>query len=85
MLRGHGLLRETDNKHFQDKCIKKYPKLNKDFIFLINGFNVRNTEIGALIGMSQLKKLDQNVIKRQRNFELFLSLLNPKYFLLILE
>ena len=64
MLRGHGLLRESDSKEFQEHNIKKFPELNKDFIFLLNGFNVRNNEIGALLGISQLKKLDKNIIKR---------------------
>ena len=29
MLRGHGLLRESDSKEFQEHNIKKFPELNK--------------------------------------------------------
>ena len=38
------------------KYYKKYSDLNKDFIFTYPGFNVRNTEIGGLLGLSQLKE-----------------------------
>ncbi len=36
-----------------------------------------NAEINAVIGRSQLKRLDDNNRKRTANFKLFLSLLNP--------
>jgi CDP-6-deoxy-D-xylo-4-hexulose-3-dehydrase len=41
---------------------------------------MRNTEIGGLIGISQLKRLDENVQFRQKNFEYFLSALDPAIF-----
>ena len=37
--------------------------------------NFRNNEIGALIGIEQLKRLDNMVKKRANNFEYFLNLL----------
>ena len=36
----------------------EYPDLNPDFIFALPGYNVRSTEINAVIGRSQLKRLD---------------------------
>ena len=48
MLRGHGMLREVMTKIIKD-FVSKHPDLNKDFIFLYNSFNVRNTEIGGLL------------------------------------
>ena len=76
ILRSHGMARESDNKYFEKKMIKKYPKLSPKFIFLYPGYNLRNNEIGAVIGLSQLKSLNKNNVKRKRNFKLFLKLLD---------
>ena len=77
-LRSHGLAREISNKSLKQFYIKKYPELSKDFIFLYPGYNVRNTELGAVIGRNQLKNLDKNIIKRNSNLKLFLNLLNSQ-------
>ena len=76
ILRSHGMARESDNIYFEKKMIKKYPKLSPKFIFLYPGYNLRNNEIGAVIGLSQLKSLNKNNVKRKRNFKLFLKLLD---------
>ena len=77
--RGHGMLRESK---FDDvkKQHKKYKDLNKSFIFLNPGFNFRNNEIGAIIGINQLKRLNKNIIKRNQNLRFFLKLLDDKKF-----
>ena len=80
ILRGHGLLRESGNKKFENKIKKKYKKLSPNFIFLYPGFNMRNNEIQAVIGINQLKRLDSNNKKRSKNFEFFLSKLNKNKF-----
>ena len=41
---------------------------------------MRNNEIGGLLGLSQLKKLDNNIIKRKKNLDLFLQNLDDKKF-----
>jgi len=76
MLRSHGMARESNNKVFEKKMIRKYPYLSPKFIFLYPAYNFRNNEIGAVIGLNQLKLLDKNNRKRKKNFELFLSLLD---------
>ena len=38
MKRGHGLLRDSQDKYIIKKTIKKYKNLNNDFIFNIEGF-----------------------------------------------
>ena len=76
MLRSHGMARESNNKVFERKMISKYPYLSPKFIFLYPAYNFRNNEIGAVIGLNQLKSLNQNNIKRQRNLKLFLSLID---------
>jgi CDP-6-deoxy-D-xylo-4-hexulose-3-dehydrase len=56
--------------------IKKYPYLSSKFIFLYPGYNFRNNEIGAAIGLSQLRSLDRNNNKRKKNFKIFIKLLD---------
>ena len=78
MFRSHGMVRESDNKKFEKEMIKKYKKLSPQFIFLYPTLNFRNNEIGAIIGLNQLKNLDNNNKKRTKNFNLFLNNLNEK-------
>lgn len=47
--------------------------MNADFIFAFPAFNLRNTEIGAVLGRNQLKRLDENNDVRKKLFKLFLE------------
>ena len=76
MLRSHGMSRESNNYSFEKRMIKKYSSLSPKFIFLYPAYNFRNNEIGAIIGLNQLKSLDKNNIKRKKNLSMFLSLLD---------
>ena len=80
MMRSHGMVREAESDKLKDKYITENSDLSPDFIFAFPGFNVRNTEIGAVIGRSQLKRLDENNKRRNRNLTLFLECLNEEYF-----
>ena len=80
MLRSHGLVRESTSQKFKNRYIKKNPDLNPQFIFSFPAYNVRNTEIGGIIGRSQLKSLDANNIKRNQNNSYFLSNINDRIF-----
>jgi len=73
MLRSHGMVREASSDAVKQKYIQENPDLNPDFIFAFPAYNVRNTEIGAVIGRNQLKRLDENNAKRRKGFELFLK------------
>lgn len=73
MLRSHGMVRESSKGEVKKEYIRAYPDLSPDFIFAYPAYNVRNTEIGAVLGRSQLKRLDENNAKRKRNFEMFLK------------
>ena len=77
-LRGHGLLREMSNKKRKDLLISKYKNLNPEFIFLHAGFNMRNDEISAIIGINQLKRLDSNILKRNLNYYYFFDKMKNK-------
>ncbi len=78
VLRSHGMAREMGNISTERKVIKKYSKLSPKFIFLYSGYNFRNTEIGAVIGLSQLKSLNKNNTKRSKNFRIFLKYIDEK-------
>ncbi len=80
MLRSHGMLRESGDKNYEKKIINKYSMLSPKFIFMYPGFNMRNNEISAVIGINQLKKLNRNNIKRNRNLKYFLKKLNGNTF-----
>ena len=80
ILRSHGMLRETGDKKYEDKIIKKNRKLSPKFIFLYPAYNLRNTEMPAVIGLNQLKRLDRNNALRTKNFKFFLNHLNENYY-----
>ncbi|HEY5316084.1 MAG TPA: DegT/DnrJ/EryC1/StrS aminotransferase family protein [Pirellulales bacterium] len=76
MLRSHGMVREASSPEVKQKYYDAHPDLNPDFIFAFPAFNVRSTEINAVMGRSQLKRLDANNRIRGANLRLFLSLLD---------
>ncbi len=71
MKRSHGLARES--KHY-DEFSKLYKNIDKQFLFITDGYNFRNTEINAVLGISQLKKLNSSIKIRNYNFSLFCEL-----------
>jgi CDP-6-deoxy-D-xylo-4-hexulose-3-dehydrase len=73
ILRSHGMARESGNPKFEKSMIKKYPELSPKFIFLYPAYNFRNNEISAVIGLSQLKRLDANNKIRIKNLKIFLK------------
>jgi CDP-6-deoxy-D-xylo-4-hexulose-3-dehydrase len=81
MMRSHGMVRESKDEALKARYKSGFPDLNPDFIFAFPAYNVRSTEINAVLGRSQLKRLDANNEKRRRNLNCFLDHLDPeKYF-----
>lgn len=78
MLRSHGMVREANDQNLRAEYQQKNPELNPDFIFAYAAYNMRNTEIGGIMGRSQLKRLDKNVEIRTKNLVRFLSKIDPK-------
>lgn len=72
MLRSHGMVREASDPAVQAVYRSANPELNPDFIFAFPAYNMRNTEIGGIMGRSQLKRLDFNVRRRTENLLRFL-------------
>ena len=73
MLRSHGMVRESTSAAVKQSYYDKHPDLNPDFIFAYPAYNMRSTELNAVIGRSQLKRLDENNRLRTRNLKLFLD------------
>ena len=80
MLRSHGMVREVSDMDVRDAYQKANPELNPDFIFAYAAYNARNTEIGGIMGRSQLKRLDKIVIRRTENMLRFLKQIDPTKF-----
>ena len=78
MLRAHGLVREAGNDAVKRRYTEAHPDLTPEFIFALPGFNVRSTEINAVMGRSQLRRLDGNNERRRSNLAVFLRHLDPK-------
>ncbi len=82
ILRSHGMARESADKKYERNLIKKNKSLSPNFIFLYPTLNFRNNEIGAVIGINQLKRLNSNNKLRTKNFKYYVKNLNPKkYFI----
>ena len=63
-LRSHGWAKGLSN---QKKIEKKFKKINKNFLFINSGFNLRPTDIQAAIGLSQFNSLNSFVKIRKIN------------------
>jgi len=78
MLRSHGMVREATDPQLRQRYAEQHSDLNPAFIFAFPAYNVRSTEINAVLGRSQLKRLDANNQIRTRNLHLFLECLDPE-------
>lgn len=71
--RSHGLARELhSSKHQKYKDL--YPDIDFNFLFLTHGYNFRNTELHAEIGIKQIKHLDRYISIRNENHKMFLEI-----------
>ena len=78
MLRSHGMVRESTDDDIKGTYQTENPELNPDFIFAFPAYNMRNTEIGGILGRSQLKRLDDIVRRRTENQHHFFDLIDKK-------
>jgi CDP-6-deoxy-D-xylo-4-hexulose-3-dehydrase len=77
-LRSHGWSRDLKNNK---TLSKKHKNIDKNWIFINSGFNLRTTDINAAIGLEQLKRIKKILSIRKYNFlKIKKSLLiNKKY------
>lgn len=82
MLRSHGWSRDVSSATKRDLRERHaVDKFNELYTFYIPGFNVRNTEIGAFLGLRQLDKVREFILQRKVNADIFYeTLINPSYF-----
>jgi CDP-6-deoxy-D-xylo-4-hexulose-3-dehydrase len=73
--RSHGLARELPKELHADLA-RRHSDVDFGFLFLTDGFNVRNTEFHAVLGLAQLPKLDAFIQTRNRNHRDFLKILS---------
>ena len=72
MKRSHGMARESIN---YNSLAEQYSHIDKSFLFITDGYNFRNHEVCAVLGRSQLKKLDKNIQTRKDNYLMFCELM----------
>lgn len=80
MLRSHGMTREMKNESRRTKLESKADLCHREFIFAAAAYNARSTEINAVIGREQLKRVDANNGERAYNLRAWLDNLDPKRF-----
>lgn len=68
--RSHGMAREA-SPHMFKKYAEQNPDIDKMFLFMTDGYNFRNHEVCAVLGLSQLKRLDRNIEIRRNNYRRF--------------
>ena len=79
LFRSHGMTREASS-NLQEYYQIRYPELNPLFTFAVPGYNMRNQEFNAVLGLEQLKRLNFNVDKRSENFGIWLDNLDSSKF-----
>lgn len=72
MKRSHGMARESLNFA---QYAKEHSDIDPQFLFITDGYNFRNHEIPAVLGSSQLKRLDASIEIRKENYKKFISIL----------
>jgi len=73
MKRSHGLARVSERFEYYQK---QNPEIEKSFLFVSDGYNFRNTEFGAVLGIAQLKRLDSFISTRRKMYEKYVSIVN---------
>ena len=79
LFRSHGMTREASNQ-LQEQYERNRPDLNPLFTFAVPGYNMRNQELNAVLGLEQLKRLNYNCDKRRDNFKIWVDSLNSDKF-----
>lgn len=76
LMRSHGMLRELPEDVIDTLSVEG---VDPKFTFLDFGYNVRNQEIGAVLGLEQLDRLDDFIEIRNKNFHHFINNLPSEY------
>jgi CDP-6-deoxy-D-xylo-4-hexulose-3-dehydrase len=74
-IRSHGLSRAITDSSSRAQVESGFEWVDNRFLFSHLPMNFRNTEIQAILGRNQLKRLDHFVSERRSNFEMFSEIL----------
>ena len=80
LFRSHGMTREASQELQRDYQLM-YPDLNPLFTFAVAGFNMRSSELNAVLGIEQMKRLDNNIERRRENLDIWLDNLDSSKFM----
>ena len=79
-LRSHGWSRDLDSDVAQSlKSNYEIQNFNELYTFYYTGFNVRSTDLQAFLGIHQLEKLPEIIIKRNKNYNIYRNKLSSKF------
>jgi CDP-4-dehydro-6-deoxyglucose reductase, E1 len=70
IIRAHGWVRETKKPQ---KYLESFPEIDKKFLFVNLGYNLRLTEVGGAMGSVQLPKLEGFVKNRRKSAQILLK------------
>jgi len=74
MKRSHGLAREASPETYK-KYQELYPEIIPTFLFVTDGYNFRNDELSAVLGLEQIKSLDKFINIRNENYKNYYELI----------
>jgi len=80
LFRSHGMTREASSE-LQEQYKLSNPELNPLFTFAVAGFNMRSTELNAVLGLEQMKRLDYNIECRRNNLNTWIQHLDSSKFI----
>jgi CDP-6-deoxy-D-xylo-4-hexulose-3-dehydrase len=72
LFRSHGMTREASSE-LQEHYKLTNPDLNPLFTFAVAGFNMRSSELNAVLGIEQMKRIDHNIERRRENLDIWLE------------
>ena len=83
MFRNHGMSRSLPKGHFLRTLTEKYnPEVDPNFLFALNGTNLRPTDVHAMFGLMDFERVEKTREHRKKIYEYFHYSINKyKYYL----
>lgn len=79
-IRSHGWSRDVD-ANYKEEWKNEYniDPVREYYTFYYPGFNLRSTDLNAFLGISQLDRMDEITVVREKNYNLYNHYLEGKY------
>ena len=75
LFRSHGLAREATPETYKYLQLQ-YPEIIPTFLFVTDGYNFRNDELSAILGLEQINNLDKFIQIRNKNYSGYHNLIS---------